>query len=116
MLNRNDEKSERIMASLRSEFGADVKASYITMDLSDLASVKAASKEVVKSVKKGAYPSVMCATKDGLDQRALYGPTGFIEFIDPVGKGTLKPHAYDKDVMVELWSASEKATGFSWGI
>ena len=266
MLNRNDEKSERVMASLRTEFGADVKASYITMDLSDLASVKAASQKVIKSVKKidalicnaaiaqvpkqqltkdgfesqlgtnhyghfllcgmlfdkieasagrivvvsslgynmglktikfddmnwdknynanaaysqsklaqmmfayelqdrikaakktaqvyvchpgssatslietsgnamtkfifgmmmktplvqsaemGAYPSVMCATKDGLDQRALYGPTGFIEFIGPVGKGTLKPHAYDKDVMVALWSASEKATGFSWGV
>ncbi|MEL6961363.1 MAG: SDR family oxidoreductase [Pseudomonadota bacterium] len=69
---------------------------------------------MVQSAEKGAYPEVMCATEDGLEERALYGPTGPMEFIGSVGKGTLEPHAYDKAVMQELWDVSEKATGASW--
>ena len=69
---------------------------------------------MVQSAEKGAYPEVMCATEDGLEQRALYGPTGRMEFVGPVGRGTLNPHAYDKPVMERLWTASEKATGFDW--
>lgn len=69
---------------------------------------------LVQSAEKGAYPSLMCATKDGLAQRALYGPTGFIQFIGPVGKGTLNAHAYDKQVMTKLWSVSEDKTNFTW--
>jgi len=71
---------------------------------------------MVQTAEKGAYPEVMCATEHGLGQRALYGPTGRMEFVGPVGKGTLHPHAYDKSVMVKLWDVSEKATGFSWGV
>ena len=69
---------------------------------------------MVQSAEKGAYPEVMCATENGLEQRALYGPTGRMEFVGPVGRGTLNPHAYDKPVMERLWTASEKATGFNW--
>ena len=69
---------------------------------------------IVQSAEKGSWPEVMCATEDGLEQRALYGPTGLMEFVGPVGKGTLHPHAYDKRVMVKLWEVSEKATGFTW--
>lgn len=69
---------------------------------------------LVQSAEKGSWPEVMCATENGLEQRALYGPTGLAEFVGPVGKGTLHPHAYDKPVMVELWDVSEKATGFAW--
>ncbi|WP_114963792.1 SDR family oxidoreductase [Tritonibacter mobilis] len=69
---------------------------------------------MVQSAEKGAYPEVMCATEDGLLQRALYGPTGRMEFVGPVGKGTLNPHANDKAVMTRLWSISEAATGFTW--
>ncbi len=71
---------------------------------------------MVQSAEKGAYPEVMCATEDGLEQRALYGPTGRMEFVGPVGKGTLNAHAYDKPVMSRLWEVSEEATGFSWSI
>jgi len=71
---------------------------------------------MVQSAEKGSYPEVMCATEDGLEQRALYGPTGRMEFVGPVGKGTLNPHAYDKAVMGRLWDVSEKATGFTWGV
>jgi len=71
---------------------------------------------LVQSAEKGAWPEVMCATESGLEQRALYGPTGSMEFVGPVGKGTLHPHAYDKAVMERLWEVSEEATGFSWSL
>ena len=69
---------------------------------------------MVQSAEKGSWPEVMCATVDGLEQRALYGPTGCMEFVGPVGKGTLHPHAYDKSVMERLWTLSEKEVGFEW--
>ena len=71
---------------------------------------------MVQTAEKGAYPEVMCATEDGLQARALYGPTGRMEFVGPVGKGTLHPHAHDKAVMTKLWDVSEKATEFSWEV
>ncbi|MBG6159750.1 NAD(P)-dependent dehydrogenase (short-subunit alcohol dehydrogenase family) [Labrenzia sp. EL_159] len=69
---------------------------------------------LVQSAEKGAYPEVMCATENGLEQRALYGPTGRMEWVGPVGKGTLEPFACDKSVMARLWLRSENETGFSW--
>lgn len=69
---------------------------------------------MVQSAEKGSWPEVMCATENGLDQRALYGPTGSMEFVGPVGKGTLHPHAHEKSVMERLWDLSEQATGFEW--
>ncbi|MCF2903582.1 SDR family oxidoreductase [Octadecabacter sp. CECT 8868] len=69
---------------------------------------------ITQSAEKGSWPEVMCATEEGLEQRALYGPTGRAEFVGPVGKGTLHPHAYDKPVIERLWSVSEEATGFEW--
>ena len=69
---------------------------------------------LVQSAEKGSYPEVMCATQDGLEQRALYGPTGRMEWTGPVGKGTLEPYAHDKAVMTKLWDRSEKETGFEW--
>jgi len=71
---------------------------------------------IVQSAEQGAYPEVMCATENGLEQRALYGPTGRLEFVGPVGKGTLHPHAYDKQVMSKLWDVSEAATDFTWDL
>lgn len=71
---------------------------------------------MVQTAERGAYPEVMCATEDGLEQRALYGPTGRMEFVGPVGKGTLNPHAYDTAVMSKLWDVPEEATGQSWGV
>lgn len=71
---------------------------------------------MVQSAEKGAYPEVMCAAEESLEQRALYGPTGRMEWVGPVGKGTLEPYAYDKDVMSRLWERSEAETGFNWNI
>ncbi|MCC8933022.1 SDR family oxidoreductase [Rhizobium sp. 'Codium 1'] len=70
---------------------------------------------MVQTAEQGSYPEVMCATEEALTaQRALYGPTGRMEAIGPVGKGTLNPHAHDKPVMTKLWDVSEDATGFTW--
>ncbi len=69
---------------------------------------------MVQSAEKGAFPEVMCATEDGLEQRAFYGPTGRMEMVGPVGRGTLEPYAVDKNVMARLWDVSEKATDFDW--
>ena len=71
---------------------------------------------LVQTAERGAYPEVMCATEDGLDERALYGPTGRMEFVGPVGRGTLHPHAYDKPTMERLWEVSEEAVGFEWDL
>ncbi len=71
---------------------------------------------MVQSAEKGSWPEVMCATEADLEQRALYGPTGRMEFVGPVGKGTLHAHAYNKSGMERLWILSEKETGFEWDI
>jgi len=70
---------------------------------------------MVQTAEQGSYPEVMCATEEALtEQRALYGPTGRMEAVGPVGRGTLKAHAYDKAVMTRLWEVSEQAVGFEW--
>jgi NAD(P)-dependent dehydrogenase (short-subunit alcohol dehydrogenase family) len=71
---------------------------------------------LVQSAERGAYPEVMCATQEGLEERALYGPTGRLEMVGPVGQGTLEPYAHDKPVMVKLWDRTEAETGVSWAI
>lgn len=69
---------------------------------------------MVQSAERGAYPEVMCATETGLEQRALYGPTGRMEWVGPVGTGTLEPYAHEKAVMARLWALSEEETGVEW--
>ncbi|WP_299668730.1 SDR family oxidoreductase [uncultured Ruegeria sp.] len=70
---------------------------------------------MVQTAEQGSYPEVMCAIEEALtDQLALYGPTGRMEAVGPVGKGTLNAHAYDKAVMSRLWEVSEKAVGYDW--
>lgn len=72
---------------------------------------------MVQTAEQGSYPEVMCATEEALsEQRALYGPTGRMEAIGPVGRGTLNAHAYDKTVMSRLWEVSEQAVGYDWSL
>lgn len=91
---------------IRTSGGLGTRIAFYLMSLSPM----------VQSAEKGAYPEVMCATEDGLKQRALYGPTGRMEWVGPVGEGTLEPYAYDKSVMSKLWDLSEKETKFSWSL
>lgn len=69
---------------------------------------------MVQSAEQGAYPEVMCATEQGLESRAIYGPTGRMEWVGPVGKGTLDHYAHDKTVMTKLWARTEKETNYTW--
>lgn len=63
---------------------------------------------MVQTAEQGSYPEVMCAAEESLtEQRALYGPTGRMEAVGPVGKGTLNAHAYDKAVMSRLNTTPE---------
>lgn len=71
---------------------------------------------LVQSAEKGSYPEVMCATESNLDERGFYGPTGWMDWVGPVGDCVIAPHAVDKAVSKRLWDVSEKAIGFSWGL
>lgn len=69
---------------------------------------------LAQTAEKGAYPEVMCATEDNLNQRAYYGPTGLMNFGGPVGECDLAPFVLDKTVLSKLWQVSEEATEFKW--
>ncbi len=69
---------------------------------------------LVQSAEKGAYPEVMCATEDNLDEGGFYGPTGFLDWVGPVGDCVIAPHAVEKSVSNKLWTLSEKETGCKW--
>jgi NAD(P)-dependent dehydrogenase (short-subunit alcohol dehydrogenase family) len=71
---------------------------------------------LTQSAEKGAYPELMCATEEDLDQKEFYGPTGRSNWVGPVGAHKLEPHAKDKAVAKKLWKVSEKATGFEWNL
>ena len=71
---------------------------------------------LVQSAEKGAYPQIMCATKEDLDQKGFYGPTGRSNWVGPVGAHKLEPHAKDKVVAEKLWELSEKETGIKWNL
>ncbi|MEP0987826.1 SDR family oxidoreductase [Ekhidna sp.] len=65
----------------------------------------------VQSAERGAYPELMCATEEDLDQKGFYGPTGRSNWTGSVGAHKLESHAKDKAVAERLWDVSEQATG-----
>ncbi|NNF08539.1 MAG: SDR family NAD(P)-dependent oxidoreductase, partial [Candidatus Eisenbacteria bacterium] len=71
---------------------------------------------MVQSAEKGAYPEVMCATEEDLDQAAYYGPTGRMNWVGPVGECELEPFAKDSEVASKLWTLSEEKTGQVWSV
>lgn len=71
---------------------------------------------LAQTAEKGAYPEVMCATADGLKERAYYGPTGPMNFGGPVGECKLEPFVLDKGVLTKLWALSESETSLSWAL
>lgn len=64
---------------------------------------------LTQPAEKGAYPELMCATEEDLDQKEFYGPTGRSNWVGPVGAHKLEPHAKDKAVAKRLWEVSEEA-------
>lgn len=71
---------------------------------------------LTQPAKNGAYPELMCAAEEDLDQKAFYGPTGRNNWVGPVGAHHLEPHAKDKAVAKRLWDLSEKETGVKWNL
>lgn len=71
---------------------------------------------MTQPAENGAYPELMCATEEDLDQTAFYGPTGRSNWVGPVGAHHLEPHAKDKAVAKRLWDMAEKETGVKWEI
>ena len=69
---------------------------------------------LTQPAENGAYPELMCATEDNLDQKAFYGPTGRSNWVGPVGAHHIEPHAKDKAIAKRLWDLSEEATGVKW--
>jgi NAD(P)-dependent dehydrogenase (short-subunit alcohol dehydrogenase family) len=71
---------------------------------------------MTQPAENGAYPELMCATEENLDQTAFYGPTGRSNWVGPVGAHHIEPHAKDKAVAKRLWDLSEKETGLKWSL
>ena len=90
----------------------DTSGSFMMMFIFNLMKLS----PMTQSAEKGSYPALMCATEENLDQKGFYGPTGFQNFVGPVGQQKLEPHAVDKKVSKKLWEVSENATGVKWNI
>ncbi|MEP0074032.1 MAG: SDR family oxidoreductase [Marinomonas sp.] len=71
---------------------------------------------VAQTAEKGAYPEVMCATEDRLEERAYYGPTGLMNFGGPVDGSNIGEFVLNKTEQTKLWTLSEKETSFKWSI
>ena len=71
-------------------------------------------KPLTQSAERGAYPQLMCATEENLDQKEFYGPTGRSNWVGPVGAHKIEPHAKDEVVSKKLWDLSEIETGVKW--
>jgi NAD(P)-dependent dehydrogenase (short-subunit alcohol dehydrogenase family) len=69
---------------------------------------------LTQSAERGAYPELMCATEENLDEKGFYGPTGRSNWTGPVGAHHIEAHAKDKKVSSRLWEVSEQATGIQW--
>lgn len=71
---------------------------------------------LTQPAENGAYPQLMCATEEDLDQQAFYGPTGRNNWVGPVGAHELKAHAKDRAAATRLWELSEQETGVTWNL
>lgn len=74
------------------------------------------SRVIAQSAERGAWPEVMCATEDGLESEALYGPTKRADTVGPVGECSLDACALDPDMAARLWTLSEEKTSLSWSV
>ncbi|GAB1620848.1 SDR family oxidoreductase [Agarivorans albus] len=72
------------------------------------------SRLIAQSAEKGAWPEVMCATKQGLAINKLYGPTKRADTVGPVGECLLDEVALDQQMAQQLWQLSEVNTSFNW--
>lgn len=69
---------------------------------------------MVQTALKGAYPELMCATEECLNEQAFYGSTGRMNWIGPVGECKVESFVFDRKIALKLWDISEKNTGIKW--
>ena len=67
-----------------------------------------------QTAEKGAYPEVMCATEESLEERAYYGPTGRWNWVGPVDGSPIESFVLNKNAQTKLWALSEKETSHNW--
>ncbi|MBW8189670.1 SDR family oxidoreductase [Neiella marina] len=72
------------------------------------------SRLIAQSAEKGAWPEVMCATQQGLQPEALYGPTKRAQTVGAVGECPLDGIALDREMAIKLWALSEQKTSLTW--
>lgn len=75
MLNRNEQKSRKAIDDLKEQFGADAPVSFIKMDLAELASVRNAAEEVMKSVPR--IDALICNAAVAQIAKQEFTPDGF---------------------------------------
>lgn len=66
---------------------------------------------IVQTAEKGAYPELMCALESDLKEKVYYGPTGFLNWVGPVGECDVESFVYDQKIASKLWTISEKEVG-----
>lgn len=71
---------------------------------------------IAQSAEKGSWPTVMCATENGLEAIALYGPTKRNNLVGPVGACEMQNHVLNKDDAARLWTLTEEITGQQWAV
>jgi NAD(P)-dependent dehydrogenase (short-subunit alcohol dehydrogenase family) len=67
------------------------------------------------SAAAGALPTLMAATMPGVKGGQYFGPQGWLELKGVPGPGKIEKHALDADVGSQLWEASERLTGVTFG-
>ncbi|GGB55185.1 SDR family oxidoreductase [Shewanella inventionis] len=72
------------------------------------------SRVIAQSAEKGAWPEVMCATEQGLQSAALYGPTKRANTVGPVDQNKLDSIALNQDMAAKLWTLSLDKTSLNW--
>ena len=72
------------------------------------------SRIIAQSAERGAWPEVMCATKEGLKPERYYGPTKRSQTVGPVDECPLDAVALDREMAAKLWTLSEQKTSLSW--
>jgi NAD(P)-dependent dehydrogenase (short-subunit alcohol dehydrogenase family) len=67
------------------------------------------------SAAAGALPTLMAATMPGVKGGQYFGPQGWLELKGVPGPGKIEKHALDAGVGSQLWEASERLTGVTFG-
>ena len=68
---------------------------------------------IAQSAEKGSWPSVMCATEEGLKSATLYGPTRRNELVGPIDECSIEQLVLNREDAARLWTISEQKTSLS---